>query len=274
MKVNQIKPAEAYNPNSVAAQHRRSLDQSHATYLKAKADAPDATERDKQRYQNYLDKKEQMANDYNDRMERESIEQEALYRSQGSASAYDRDKRSSETGFGRRERDMSDESNLLYIYADGRLKQKMVSNQVEREARAQGFRDTPEQALKLHGIIRSKFKPGKWVQKQGTQWTEVHPFGKSDDTVDEESGMLKVSKDDDKQTILQNPTTGVQTQIDKTNPNSPRISQDETGKLKLQMPGQGGPGGADAKPNFVGKDVAVSASPVENISHIRKMAGL
>jgi len=85
------------------------------------------------------------------------------------------------TGFGRPERDMSDESNLLYIYKDGRVKQKMVSNTVEREARAQGYRDTQEQALKMHGIIRSKFKPGKWVQKQGDQWVEVFPFGKPDD---------------------------------------------------------------------------------------------
>ena len=149
----------------------------------------------------------------------------------------------------------------------------MVSNRVEREARAQGFRDTPEQALKLHGIIRSKFKPGKWVQKQGTQWAEVHPFGQPDKEVDEDSGMLKVAKDDDNMTILQNPTTGVQTQIDKKNPNAPRISQDETGKLKLQMPGTGGPDGEKAAP-IVGKDVAVSAAPVEEVAHIRKLSGL
>ena len=30
----------------------------------------------------------------------------------------------------------------------------------------------------MHGIVKSKFKPGKWVQKQGENWTEVHPFGK------------------------------------------------------------------------------------------------
>jgi hypothetical protein len=76
---------------------------------------------------------------------------------------------------------MSDESNLLYIYKDGRVKQRMVSNRVEREARAEGFRDTPEQALKMHGIIASKFKPGKWIQKQGDQWVDVYPFGKPDD---------------------------------------------------------------------------------------------
>jgi hypothetical protein len=88
------------------------------------------------------------------------------------------------TGFGRREKDMSDESNLLYIYKNERVHQSMISNRVEREARAQGFRDTPEEALKMHGIIRSKFKPGKWVQKQGAQWVEVHPFGSSEDVAE------------------------------------------------------------------------------------------
>lgn len=91
--------------------------------------------------------------------------------------AYQRDYDSSVSGFNRPARDMDDESNLLYIYTDGRVKQKMVSNRVEREARAQGFRDSPEQALKMHGIIRSKFNPKKWVQKQGDKWIEVHPFG-------------------------------------------------------------------------------------------------
>jgi hypothetical protein len=81
------------------------------------------------------------------------------------------------TGFGRPSKDMSDEANLLYIYSDGRLKQKMISNHVEQEARAMGFRDSPEQALKMHGIIRSKFNPEKWVQKQGNGWTQVFPFG-------------------------------------------------------------------------------------------------
>ncbi len=111
----------------------------------------------------------------------QGVAESGMYRRPGSQSAYDRDYASSVSGMGRRERDMSDEANLLYIYKDGRVKQRMVSNSVEREARAEGFRDTPEQALKMHGIIRSKFKPGKWVQKQGDQWVEVHPFGKPDD---------------------------------------------------------------------------------------------
>lgn len=109
------------------------------------------------------------------------VEEAGMYRQSGSRSAYDRDYASSVSGMERPQRDMSDESNLLYIYKDGRVKQRMVSNTVEREARAEGFRDTPEQALKMHGIIRSKFKPGKWVQKQGDQWMEVFPFGKADD---------------------------------------------------------------------------------------------
>ena len=94
--------------------------------------------------------------------------------------AGDRDEWSSKQGFDRPERDMSDESNLLYIYKNDRVHQAMISNRNEREARAQGFRDTPEQALKMHGIIKSKFKPGKWVQKQGNSWPEVFPFGKPD----------------------------------------------------------------------------------------------
>ena len=72
-KLAPVKPMEGYNPNSASAEHRRKLDQSHAADLKARAESPDATERDQQRYQNYLDRKEQMANDYNDRMEREGI---------------------------------------------------------------------------------------------------------------------------------------------------------------------------------------------------------
>lgn len=88
------------------------------------------------------------------------------------------------TGFSRPEKDMSDESNLLYIYKNDRVHQAMISNRVEHEARAQGYRDTPEQALKMHSIIRSKFDPKKWVQKQGNSWTQVFPFGKSDDVTE------------------------------------------------------------------------------------------
>jgi len=86
--------------------------------------------------------------------------------------------RDEQRAMGRGERDMDDESNLLYVYKNDRVQQATISNRHEREARAQGYRDTIEQALKMHGIVKSKFKPGKWVQKQGNSWTEVHPFGK------------------------------------------------------------------------------------------------
>jgi len=102
--------------------------------------------------------------------------------------AYQRDYDNS-TSFGNRRNPAEDESNLLYIYKDGRLHQSMISNYNEREARAQGFRDTPEQALKMHGIIRSKFNADKFVQNIGGKWVEVHPFGKgTEPEMDEAQG--------------------------------------------------------------------------------------
>ena len=143
--------AEGYNPNSAGAEHRRKLDQSHAADLKARAEGPDATERDQQRYQNYLDKKEQMANDYNDRMEREGVEQEALYRQRGSSSAYDRDKRSSETGFDRGNNHRDDERHDLdpsdwYIVKDGKMYKTSVYPRDEQEATRRGYSRTRDEA--------------------------------------------------------------------------------------------------------------------------------
>ena len=80
----------------------------------------------------------------------------------------------------------NDESNLMYRFnpETGRLGQRMIHNNEEQVAHRQGYRDSHESALKAHGIVRSKFKPGKWVQKQGNSWTEVFPYGKPD-SVDE-----------------------------------------------------------------------------------------
>ena len=73
----------------------------------------------------------------------------------------------------------NDESNLFYIYdkSSGRLKQRMIHNNDERRAFAQGFKETPEQALKYAGIIRSKFDPKKFVQNMGGKWVQVFPYG-------------------------------------------------------------------------------------------------
>lgn len=93
-KAKALDMAEGYNPNSASAEHRRSLDDHTRQTLKAKAEAPDATDRDKERYQNYLDRKEQMRRDYDARMEREAIEQEGSYNSRNpdlmSPNDYDR----------------------------------------------------------------------------------------------------------------------------------------------------------------------------------------
>jgi len=59
---------EAYNPNSVDAEHRRGLEKSHEDNLKKQA--ADGDESAKKRLQALKAKKERMANDYNDRMER------------------------------------------------------------------------------------------------------------------------------------------------------------------------------------------------------------
>jgi hypothetical protein len=84
------------------------------------------------------------------------------------------------TGFSRNERE-PDESNTMYIYKDGQLMSGMIDNQDERQAHAQGFRDSPEAALRVHNIIRSKFDPKKWVQNQGGKWVVVHPYGETKD---------------------------------------------------------------------------------------------
>ena len=73
----------------------------------------------------------------------------------------------------------NDEANLWYIYdkTDGRLKQKMIDNLDEPRARGMGYRDSIDAALRVANIIRSKFDAKKFVQKQGTQWVQVYPFG-------------------------------------------------------------------------------------------------
>ena len=74
----------------------------------------------------------------------------------------------------------NDEANLWYIYdkTDGRLKQKMIANLDEPQARQMGYRDSIDAALRVANIIRSKFDAKKFVQKQGNQWVPVYPFGK------------------------------------------------------------------------------------------------
>lgn len=83
------------------------------------------------------------------------------------------------TGFGRPPRDMSDEANMMYRYdtTDGKLKQRMIANPQRQQAFDAGFKDTQEEALKAHNVIRSKFDPEKFVQNQGGKWVQVYPYG-------------------------------------------------------------------------------------------------
>ena len=47
------------------------------------------------------------------------------------------------------------------------------------QAMAEGWRYEQIDALRDAGIIRSKFDPSKWVQKQGDgKWKQVYPYGK------------------------------------------------------------------------------------------------
>lgn len=48
-----------------------------------------------------------------------------------------------------------------------------------------------------------------------------------------EQGDLSVEKDDDKETVLVDKVKGTKTIIDKKNPSSPKITQDQSGKLSL-----------------------------------------
>ena len=206
--------AEGYNPNSAGAEHRRKLDQSHAAHLKAKATGPDASTSDKQRYQNYLDKKERMANDYNDRMEREDIEQEALYRSLGSSSAYDRDKRSSETGFGRPrdhrglDQELAHETNNYAVAIDGRTWKVFAS---KNHAQA---------------VARSLQNKGK---NASVHETGAEPTAEG---IGEEAPIAgKVSQVTAKDVTIDDPTQGIKI----TAPIN-RLVKDATGKLTLAKP--------------------------------------
>lgn len=48
-----------------------------------------------------------------------------------------------------------------------------------------------------------------------------------------EDGILSVEKDDDAETVLVDKAKGTKTVIDKKNPNSPKISQDEKGAVTM-----------------------------------------
>jgi hypothetical protein len=75
---------------------------------------------------------------------------------------------------------------------------------------------------------------------------------------EQQPGEMSVEKDDDIQTVLIDKAKGTKTVIDKKNPNAPKISQDETGKLSIEKE----PAGQAAKKMAIpaGTKVAVKQS--------------
>jgi hypothetical protein len=73
-----------------------------------------------------------------------------------------------------------DEADMWYKFdsMSGTLRQRSWRHAQERDAITAGWSQSHEQALRKAGIIRSKYDPKKFVQKQGTKWVEVFPYGK------------------------------------------------------------------------------------------------
>jgi hypothetical protein len=82
-RVEEMRPQEAYNPNSADAEHRRGIEASHEKRLKDKAASGDKGAQSQ--LSALAQKKERMRNDYNDRMERESTEMESILKLAGLA---------------------------------------------------------------------------------------------------------------------------------------------------------------------------------------------
>jgi hypothetical protein len=72
-----------------------------------------------------------------------------------------------------------DEGDVMYRWDDsnGTIRKRSIAHAKRRESLNQGWRDSVEQVLRDQNIIRSKFNPNKWVQKQGNKWIQVFPFG-------------------------------------------------------------------------------------------------
>lgn len=122
-KLAPVKPMEGYNPNSVDAQHRREMQAHREKEIRRKAETGDADA--VKRLELMLKHKERMANDYNDRMEREGVEEMRDRRD-----SYQRDYDSSVSGMGddfkrdfkRREmeHELGHETNNYAVAIDGR----------------------------------------------------------------------------------------------------------------------------------------------------------
>jgi hypothetical protein len=90
-----------------------------------------------------------------------------------------------------------EESSVLYKFdpSDGKLKQRMWSHAKFGQARSEGYKDTPDQAMKALGYFPSKFKSGHYVKKGlDGKWETVFPYAKK--SVDEAAGTISLSMND------------------------------------------------------------------------------
>ena len=91
------------------------------------------------------------------------------------------------------------DADVMYRYdtQSEKLKQRSIMQRDADQAMAEGWRYKQIDALRDAGIIRSKFDPSKWVQRQeGGKWKQVYPYGKPEDTT---SGQVdEVSADTSK----------------------------------------------------------------------------
>ena len=77
--------------------------------------------------------------------------------------------------------DERDEADMWYKvnYETGKLQEKSWSHSQSREAKANGWRESQQAALRDAGIIQSKYKSGKFVKNVNGKWVEVFPYGQS-----------------------------------------------------------------------------------------------
>jgi hypothetical protein len=90
-----------------------------------------------------------------------------------------------------------EESSVLYRFdpSDGKLKQRMWSHAKFGQARSEGYKDTPDQAMKALGYFPSKFKPGHYVKKGlDGKWETVFPYANK--SVNEAAGTISLDMND------------------------------------------------------------------------------
>jgi hypothetical protein len=99
----------------------------------------------------------------------------------------------------------------MHVVVNGRMKHGMFTTHEQQSQWQRGARFSQADALKAARIMRSKFDPNKFVQRQGDKWVEVHPFGKPEG-VAESGGVGVVKGNNDPRYVMA--TAGDQNAVD------------------------------------------------------------